>query len=232
MQFLLDHISSFIVFSAIILIVVVLQLRGIQSNAETVMNYMVRSGTLDISEMLERDLTNMRTEAQTDFAISQSNFLPNSILAYECKFTMSSDTTMMFSFPTLQDPQADIADPTTAPVMQVVYQLTRESGAVEREINGTTLTHPIYRLERFAAGQTNGWSDKSVTFFRIEFAERGNPLFQVPGGTDCPGPSALSKIRFQIQTAKEGFDEVTDQESKTQLNFSRYGATVELSNWD
>jgi hypothetical protein len=230
MQFLLDHIRSFIVFSAIILIVVLLQLRGIQSSAETVTNYMVRSGTLDISEMLERDLTNMRTQTQTDWAISQSNFKPAAIAAYECKFTMSSDTTMSFSFPTLEDPQTDYADPTTAPVVQVVYQLTRLSGAVAREIGGATISHPLYRLDRIAGDDPNGWSDDSVTYFRIEFAERANPAFQVPAGVDCP--TALSKIRFQIQMAKEGFEEPTDQKSKSQLNFSRYGATVELSNWD
>ena len=230
MQFLLDHISSFIVFSAIVLIVALLQLRGMQSNAETVVNYMVRTGTLDISEILERDLTNMRTEAQTDFAISQNNFQPNTIPSFTCGFTMSTDTTMLFSFPTLQDPQANIADPTTAPVMQVVYQLTPQSGTVSRVVETDTLEHRLYQLERFAAGETNGWSDQSVTFFRIEFAERGNPTFQVPGDGACP--AAMSKIRFQLQMAQEGFDEITDQESKSQLNFSRYGGTVDLSNWD
>ncbi|MFK7848613.1 MAG: hypothetical protein AB8G77_25220 [Rhodothermales bacterium] len=233
MQFLLDHLSAFFVFSSIVLIIAVMQLRGMQSNAETVVNYMVRTGTLNISEMLERDLMNMRTAAQVDSAISNSVFTaPTGVTGFECTFSMSTDTTVSFSFPTLADPQAiatasDLAD---APVVQVVYQLTPQPGSITRSVGGVDLVHQLYRLDRFAADTPSGWSNEGVTFFRIEFAERGSPVFQVPGGFNCP--SALSKVRFQIQMAHEGFDDITDQASKSQLNFSRYGSTVELSSWD
>ena len=99
MQFLFDHISSFLVFAAIMLIVGVIQLRGMQSNAETTVNYMVRSGTLDISEMLERDLMNMRTQAQTDSAIARGVFSGGAVTSYQCDFTFNGDTTLTFYFP-------------------------------------------------------------------------------------------------------------------------------------
>lgn len=232
MQFLFDHISSFLVFGAIMLIVGLVQLRGMQSNAETTVNYMVRSSTLDISEMLERDLMNMRTQAQTDSAIARGVFSGGTVTSYQCQVTSIADTTMSFSFPTLSDPQTDYTDPMAAPVAQVLYQLNREPGYnVSRLVGGTTQTHPLYRLDRFVAGSGEGWSDLGVTFFRIEFAENDNPVFQSPLTGDC-STLDLSKVRFQLQMAQEAMDEISDQESRTQLNFSRYGATVELSNWD
>ena len=230
MQFLLDHISSFIVFSAVMLIVALLQLRGMQSNAESVVNYMVRTGTLDISELLERDLINMRTEGQTLAAIG-GGFFPGNTGVFDCRLTVNGDTTMSFTFPTLANPQLDITNPDTATVTQVMYQLTPNPGfSVSRLIEGDTLVHQLYHLDRFVLGDANGWSDRGVSFFRIEMAEKGNPVFQVPPSGDCP--PALSKVRFQIQMAQQGFEEITDQESRTQLNFSRYGSTVSLSNWD
>ena len=229
MQFLLDHISSFIVFSAVMLIVALLQLRGMQSNAESVVNYMVRTGTLDISEMLERDLLNMRTEQQTLNAIGD-NVFPGNTGVFQCDMTASGDTTMSFTFPTLKNPQLDITNPDTATVAQVLYQLTPDPGfSVSRLIEGDTLVHQLYHLDRFVTGEANGWSDRGIAFFRIELAEKGNPAFLSATGA-CP--PALSRVRFQIQMTQRGFEEITDQESRTQLNFSRFGSTVDLSNWD
>ena len=231
MQFIIDHLAAFIVFAAIMLIVAVLNLRGMQSNAETVVNYMVRSGTLEISEMFERDLVNMRTQDQTNEAISRGIFNGGAITTYTCNLTASGDTTKTFTFPTLADPQAFYADPMDAPVTQVMYQLNTIGGSVIRLVEGDTLVHHLYRLDRFVADGENGWSDEGVTFFRVEFAERGDPDFEVPVGGNCPGDT-FSKVRFQIQMAQDSFEGITDQESRTQLNFSRYGSTVELSNWE
>lgn len=235
MQFILDHLSAFFVFSSIVLIIALMQLRGMQSNAETVVNYMVRTGTLDISEMLERDLMNMRTEAQVLMADAGGVFTaPVGLTGFECKFSMSSDTTTAFSFPTLADPQTESADPTLSPVVQVAYQLTKMTGSsVTRSVGGVDVSSQLYQLDRFTADTLSGGSKEGVTYFRIEFAERGDPTFQVPStGLDVDCPSALSKVRFQVQMAHEGFDDITDQTSKSQLNFSRYGSTVELSSWD
>lgn len=232
MQFLLDHISAFFVFSSIVLIIALMQLRGMQSNAETVVNYMVRTGTLDISEMLERDLMNMQTEAQVEMAKDNGVFTaPTSVTGFECTFSMSADTTVSFSFPTLLNPQASITNPTLSPVVQVLYQLDKVPGAsVTRSVNGADVVNQLYQLNRFSADDPSGWSNEGVTYFRIEFAERGVPDFLATGGPNCP--QALSKVRFQIQMAHEGFEDISDQASKSQLNFSRYGSTVELSSWD
>lgn len=229
MQFIIDHLAAFIIFSAVMLIVAVLNLRGMQSNAETTVNYMVRSGTLEISEILERDLVNMRTEDQTNTAIANGVFAGGAITNYTCNLTVSGDTTVAFTFPTLADPQASFTNPDLVPVIQVIYQLTPVTGSISRLIEGSTVNHKLYRLDRFADGSENGWSDEGVTFFRVEFAERGNPAFQTLG--TCPGDT-FSKVRFQIQMAQNAFEGISDQESRTQLNFSRYGSTVELSNWD
>ncbi len=228
MQFLLDHLGSFIVFSAVMLIVAILQLRGMQSNAETVVNHIVRTGTLEISDMLERDLVNMRTEAQTNDAIA-GGFADTSMVVYDCSMAINGDTTMSFTFPTLKFPQMNVGNPDTAQVAQVLYQLTPQAGSVTRYLEGDTLVQNFYRLDRFVSGEGNGWSDTGVTFFRVEYAEPRDPVFKFPAG-NCP--LAISKIRFQVQMAHQGFEEVTDQESRTQLNISRYGATVELTNWD
>ena len=121
MHILLDHISVLLVSAVMVTIFVLLQIRGTQSNADVTINQMVRSETLDIADMLERDLVNMRTVAQTDAAEVAGKLTGGS--AFACSTGVSNaitgqDTTTIFTFPTLTDPQvaAGLVDPDSAEV--------------------------------------------------------------------------------------------------------------------
>ena len=237
MHIFLDHISAVLVSAVMVTIFVLLQVRGTQSNADATINQIVRSETLDIADMLERDLFNMRTAAQTDVAETGGKLTGG--IAFACSTTVSNaatgqDTTTVFTFPTLSNPQvaAGLIDPDSAEVTIVSYTLIRESGRnVSREVGPDTLTHPLYRLERQVDGIARGWSQSTITFFNVEFGLRDGS-FVTSTNSNCP-VTDMTKVRFQIQMARTGVQDITaEQRNKSQLNFSRYGGTVDLINWD
>lgn len=231
MQVILDHLAALIIVSVLVLIFALLQVRGVQSASETTVNAMVRGATLDISFMLEKDIANMRTDTQTADAITRGIFTGG---GWACGTTASGDTTLAFSFVTLTDPYApiDAADPGNAPLSLVTYQLVREPGsAISRQMGAVIQTHPIYRLQRVIDGAVTGQTQPYVTFFDIEFAQRGIAAFIPTSSTTCP--TELTRVRFQLQMAQEGIERIAaDQLSNSQLNFSRYGSTIDLPNWE
>ena len=237
MHILLDHISAVLVSSVLVVILLLLQIRGTQSNAEVTVNHMVRSETLEIVEILERDLLNMRTQVQTDAAQSAGKLSGG--ISFRCSTavgtaSVGADTTKVFEFPTLLDPQiaAGLADPDSAEVAIVSYRLIREPGlSVSRLMGSGTVNHPIYRLERLVSGATTGLSQSTVTFFNIEFGLRDGS-FQPATSSNCPIGN-MSRVRFQIQMARNGVEDIAaDQRARSQTNFSRFGGTVDLINWD
>lgn len=237
MHIFLDHISALLVSAVLVIILVLLQIRGAQSNTEITINHLVRSETLDIAEMLERDLLNMRTVVQTEAAEDAGHLQGGT--AFRCSTaiggaSVGQDTTKLFEFPTLVDPQvaAGLTDPDSAEVAIVSYRLIREAGqSVARLMSSGTITHPLYRLERQVSGYATGLSQSTVTFFNVEFGLRDGS-FQQASMSDCP-ISNMSRVRFQIQTARNGVQDIAgDQRAMSQINFSRYGGTVDLINWD
>lgn len=236
MHIILDHISAVLVSAVMLIIFVLLQVRGTQSSTETTINYMIRSETLEISDMLERDLLNMRTATQTDEAAADSMLIGGS--SFMCSTEVgihptSGDTTKTFTFPTLSDPQvaAGLSNPDSAEVTIVSYSLIREEGAsISRMLGPVTLTHPLYRIERQVNGVARGMSQSTVTYFNIDFGKRDG-TFQPATTSNCP--TDMNRVRFQIQMARNGVEDTAlDQRNTSQLNFSRYGGTVDLINWD
>lgn len=229
MHVILDHLAAVVVSSVLVLLFALMQVRGVQSAGETTVNHMVRSATLDIALMLERDLENMRTDAQVQEAIARG--ILSGGTAFNCTATASADTTMQFTFPTLEDPQsaAGLADPNDAPVALVTYQLTPAADSLSRLVNGLLVTHPLFQLQRFIDGVYTGGTQATVTDFRVLFATSGSGTF-IPANAACPAD--LNKVRFQLQMGLPGYNmEGSGQTSTSQLNFSRHGVTVNLINW-
>ncbi len=233
MHILLDHISALLIVSVLVAIFALIQLRGSQSTSDVAVNYMVRTETLEIADMLERDLLNMRTKDQTDAAIAAGKFFGGG--AYVCTATAAAagDTTLSFTFPTLSDPQGvgALADPDSADVSLVTYQLIPVPGqSIDRMQGNSMVSHPLFRLERRVGVDDTGSSQATVTYFNIDYGRVTGDFIDATGG--CPGDQ-LKKIRFQVQMARQSYDEATgDQTSRSQLNFSRYGQTVELANFE
>lgn len=222
MHVFLDHLASILIMSVLALIFALIQFRGIRSNAEVVVNHSVRSETLEIVEMLERDIMNLRTDVQTQTAITNTTYA--GLLPPDCDMTLAGDTTTVFTFPTLADPQSG----DTAAVALVSYVLIPEADSVSRMINGAIIKHPLHRLERIIGTTVTGKSQSTVTYFKIDyFRDGGAPVV----GTSCPAD--MNRIRFQVQMAQPQVEDITpDQISRSQTNFSRYGATIDLANWE
>ncbi len=230
MQFIFDHMGSFFAMTGVMLIFAMIQIRGTQTASEAVINHMVYSDMVEFGEFLQGDLSNMRTEAQTDDAISAGNFTGGS--AYECSITKVGDVTTVLTFPTLADPHAGYASstPGDAEIMLVSYVLTDAGETITIPKGNTEETVDLYTIERIVDTKSTGASNKFVTHFLVEFLNKG--------GTDFNSDTAncstdLSKVRFELKFATEGIEFVTkDQRSTSQTNVTRFGSTVDLPNME
>ena len=230
MQAIFDHMAAVIIGGGIILIFSLIQVRGTQTATEATINNVIVSEVVQLSEFLKRDLENMRTQAQTDEAISGGKMTGGA--AYSCQLSTAGGVTTQLTFPTLADPEtaAGLTEPDSANVVLVTYQLTDSGNTITIPENGVDRTLPLYTLDRMIGSDYTGGSGEYVTHFLVEFANQGS--------TDFSSMSAgcsddLTKIRFEFKVATQGVDwATTDQAATGQLNISRYGGTVSLLNWE
>lgn len=230
MQAILDNITAVIVSGSIMMIFAFLQIRGTQTAADATINHMVYAELMQTSFYLKSDIENMRTEAQTDEAINRSKLSGGS--AYDCQVQTSGGITTSFTFPTLKDPTTayKLADPEDAEVVLVTYQLTDTGETLKVPEGHTSSNRTLYSLDRMVNGATTGGSKNFVTHFLVEFSSKGSSNFSSNSGT-CP--TDMAKVRFEFKLATEGVEMVAvDQQSTSQTNISRYGATIDLQNWD
>ena len=228
MQVILDNLSAVIISGVLIFIFALVQIRGVQTSAESNVNYIVRTETLDLANMIERDIENMRTAAQVSDAQLNGVYSGGS---YSCDMVVSSGQTTQFTFATLADPQnlGALSDPTLAPVTLVTYTLTDTGVTIPELVNGTTVNTTLWRLDRMISGASSGGSRGYVTDFRIEMFDAGT-TGSIFATSTCPGN--MAKIRFSLKLATDAVLEMAqDQRSTSQMNFSRYGTTIELTNW-
>ena len=230
MQAIFDHLAAVIVGGGIMLIFALIQVRGTQSSAEAVINHTVMTEVMQLSSYLQRDIENMRTQAQTDEAISRGNFTGGA--GYSCQLTTSGGLTTDFTFPTLADPEAaaGLADPDDAEVVLVSYRLTDTGKTITIPENGVDRTLPVYTLDRMVDGNNTGGSGAYIIHFLVEFANKGSSTFS-SNSSGCS--TNLARVRFELKVATEGVEWATnDQQSTSMLNISRYGDTVALANME
>lgn len=228
MQFIFDHMGAFFAMTGVLLIFGLVQMRGTQSASEAVLNNMVYSDIVGFSEYLMADLSNMRTQAQTDDAITAGNFVGGS--AYDCSVTKNGDVTTVFTFPTLGDPQASysVSNPNDEEIVLVSYVLTDTGETITIPKEASTETVPLYIIERMIDGNSTGSSRKFVTHFLVELLNKGSSDYNA-NTASCA--TNLAKVRFELKFATEGIEYATmDQLSTSQSNVTRYGSTVDLSN--
>ena len=235
MQYFLDHIASIMIVSVVLLIIVVVQVRGTQSAAESTINNMVYNDVVNISSFLKRDLENMLTQPQAADAETAGRYTYASSGGVTLCTGVDSTTggihsanhTVSFRFPTLADPD----NPLTSNVIEVEYDLVKTGKTITLPTQDSTQTIPLFRLNRVANGVFSGASEDAVTAFRIEALEAGdryNAFTRINGGCTVD----LRKVRFEFKMAQDGVDMEARKSSTSQTNISRFGATVHLSNWD
>lgn len=225
-----DHLTGVIVAGSVLLIYAFIQFRAWQSSSEASLYNMVYSDALEISRIIESDIENMRTENQTNEAHSRGNLTGGT--AFDCQITTAGGTTTSFTFPTMTDPEGDysLADPDDVEVSIVTYSLFDTGTTIELKEGSSTSTVPVYRLDRMIDGKYTGGSQQNITHFMVELSASGSSSFSSASGT-CP--SQLEKVRFELKLATEGLGTGHDgQESTSQVNISRFGNTITLSNWE
>ncbi len=228
MQFIFDHMAAFFAMTGVMLIFGLIQIRGTQSASEAVVNHMVYSEIVGFAEYLQIDLSNMRTQAQTDEAIAAGNFTGG--VAYECGITKVGDVTTVLTFPTLSDPYNDYdsSTPEEAKAELVKYVLTDTGETITIPKGNTEETVTLYTIDRMVDDKSTGISGKFVTHFLVEFLSKGAADFS---SDTAPCSNQLRKVRFELKFATEKIEFVTkDQLSTNQTNVTRFGSTVNLPN--
>ena len=226
---LFDQLTGIIVAGAVLLIFAFIQFKGWQSSTEATIYNMVYSDALDLSGIIQTDLENMRTEAQTNEAHSRGNLTGGTV--FTCEVTTTGGTTTSFTFPTLVDPDNaySLADPQDAEVALVTYQLVDTGNTMLLTEGHSTSTVPLYRLDRMIDGKNTGGSQGNMTYFLIELSSSAGGFSS--GSGICP--TDLDNVRFEFKIATNSLGESPDgQVSTSQVNISRFGTTVILANWE
>ena len=232
MQYFLDHIASILVVSIVLLIMVLVQIRGTQSAAESTVNNMVFGDVINMYTYLHRDLENMLTDTQALDAQSDGSYA-NSSGATICIGDDTTTTgihstqhTRTFRFPTLEDPE----DPSNNNVVEVEYDLVNTGNMITLPTQDSTQTIPLFRLVRRVDGLYSGSSNNFVTAFRVETLNQFDDYnaFSPINGTCAAN---LRKVRFEFKMAQNGVAMEAGKTSTSQTNISRFGTTVHLNNW-
>ena len=230
MQVIFDHIGAVVVGGGILLIFAFIQMRGTQSSADATINHMVISEATLVGQYFQRDIENMRTEAQTEESIARGKFTGGS--GYSCQLTKTGSVTTQITFPTLAAPDLvpTLTDPDDAAVVLVSYVLTDTGNSVPILQDGVETNKKLYRLDRMVDGNYTGGSGDYLTHFSVEFANKGAGIFSSASTACSPD---LAQVRFEFKVASGGMEwSATDQRSTSQLNTSRLAKTIALANME
>lgn len=238
MQAIFDHINSIIISSVVLLIFIFLQFRNTMNASEQTINYMVLSEVYLMNQMLEKDLENMLTAAQTNQAIAANQYRGASG-AFTCELTVSDNQVSELTFPSLNlhvDSSMSALNPMELEAHEIEYRLTATGDSTNIPVQNVTQRVPLYRLDRVINDTLTANSLPYITSFSVQFIDRTTNT-PTPANNSVNGTTAcaldLSRVRFEFSLASEGVEFITqDQRSTSRHNMSRFGSTVSLSNWN
>lgn len=184
----------------------------------------VQEQAYDFVRILERDLENIRTEAQV---LRRNEFLEPDIDPI-CSFVVQDGKTTNLVFPTLADPRLGA----NSDIVNVEYEL--QSMDTSLVYLGEELE--IYTINRYLRpGDSSiripdGSSGAFITHFAVTMHSEGIGGVEISGTAstgDCPPDGSLEKTHIEIQAALPTLDYVSgNQRSTSNLNVTRFGATV------
>lgn len=236
MQILLDNLASIFIAAAILLIIVFVQLRGSLGAAESTINYMVYSEAININTLLERDLENMLTQTQIDTEVT--SFTGGSGL-YTCFIYAHNGQTRSLTFPTVADPDSTInasGNPGNTDAIEVRYALETTGDSAQVPVGNTTQLMPLYVLNRYVGANITATSLPYITNFEVRFGNKGALDFlpaSLADTTSFDCGADIAKVRYDFKLVGENIEFVSrDQRSTSQMHISRFGATVDLANFE
>ena len=224
MQFLFDHTIAILVGATLLGGLFMLNTRGQQTAIEAAQRYRVQTQTAGFTQTVERDVENIRTEAQSEHAFGTYRFT--------LRQAPGGAYTEQATFVTLQDPSLGAA----SPAMVVSYTTTPTGRTID--IGGTP--RPTYRVQRqTSAGggplTPDGGAEDVVDFDLTALMNDGSELTNRGGTRSGTGafnnevPSLPRAVRVEVVGATEALAQRTaDQSAVAQTNASRQTRTVAL----
>ena len=220
MHVLLDHISAFLVASILFVSIFTVINRNRQNAVEIQIGQIVYEQAYEFSKIIERDLENIRSDAQ----VAEAG------LDIECRFvTDPQGRTVTLSIPTLENPAAGV----TSNIVNIVYQLEPADTVIT--IRGQEFElFTVNRYRRSGASEDaplipDGGSGAFITHFQVNMfsSDAATPAAPVAGVTTCPPDGLLNRTRIEFQAAIPTVEYVSDNKRSTSnLNVTRFGATV------
>ncbi len=236
MQVLLDNLASIFIAGAILLIIVFIQLRGSLGAAESTINYMVYSEALNINTLLERDLENMLTQTQIDDEVTSFTGGSGS---YVCNVFAHNGQTRTLTFPTVADPDSTMnaaGNPGNTDAIEVRYALETTGDSAQVPVGNTSQLMPLYVLNRYIGANITASSLPYITNFEVRFGNKGALDFFPVSLSDTTNMDCgidIAKVRFDFKLVGDNIEFISrDQRSTSQMHISRFGATVDLANFE
>ncbi len=229
MHILLDHITAFVVATVLFVSVFTMINRSRQNAVEMQIGQMVQEQAYEFTRILERDLENIRSEAQV---LARNSYLEPD-LTNICSYVVDEKgRTRHLIFPTLKDPRLGA----NSDIVNVEYELVPADTSVL--YLGERLE--LFTIERFLrpGGDVvripDGSSGAFITHFAITMHTEGvggTELSETASSGDCPPDGSLTKTNIEIQAAMPTLEYVSgDERSTSNLNVTRFGSVVYSSN--
>ncbi len=235
MQILLDNLASIFIAAAILLIIVYVQLRGSLGAAESTINYMVYSEALNINTLLERDIENMLKAAQ----IAEASSFTGGSGAYACSLYVFNNQARILTFPTIANPDSTMnaaGNPGNTDAIQVSYVLETTGDSARVLVGNVMQFVPLFAINRMVGTDTTARSLPYVTNFEVRFGNKGDLDFfpsSLSDTTNTLCSADMAKVRYDFKLVGDDIEFVSrDQRSTGQMNVSRFGATVDLANFE
>jgi len=205
---MIDHLGAVLVGTVALVTILSLSHRARESAVETTVGNVAQARAHAFMRVLERDVENMRTEAETRAAVG----------TYSCGLTRDAGGSVeSFTVPTLLDPDRGAA----SPVGHVTYR--REPTGDSVHVDGSPRAlYSMVREEDAGAGPIPGGGSGGV----IVGIDVGFFALRSVGSTPiCPDD--LSRVRLEFVTAIPGPEHHNDGSAALgSYNVARHGYTV------
>lgn len=210
MSVILDHLTAILVGATLLGALVYVQQRQQQQVVDTTVRYRVEHTTAAFMETLQRDVENMRTEAQARHGLG----------FFQAELVQSAGLTQRFSFPTLARPELGSASP-----LVMVSYVVQPTGRTAR-VQGAE--RPLLRVTRYTYGGSGGYVRTGGAEEIVEFSVRAI----APDGTSriagtlaaAPAQVALTVATASPTSARRSHDQVNG----SMMNLTRHRQTVRV----
>ena len=226
MHVLLDHIGAFVV-ATILFVSMFTMINSSRQNAvDMQIGQLVQEQAYEIARVLERDLENIRSDAQV---MQYNQFVEPDIEESICSFATDAEgRTRSLIFPTLLDAR----EGANSDIVNVRYELV--SADTSLIYAGEELE--LFRLNRYvrdgdaSVEYSDGSSGVYITHFAITMHSEGvggTEIAETASTGDCPADGTLAKTHIEIQAALPSVDfGKGNKRAQSNLNVTRYGAIV------